>query len=177
MAHPLTRRSIFPEPPKPSRKGTCHANPLFPVRIALPSDRPRLPHGRTCPRGRHAAPVPRLCLGMYRHPHGIRDGSLWRNKIPIFVSILDVETRKCPENPAALDEAVRVMRRERRTPPSLTTKPWTASASCSALYWNWTRRYSSPRALTQSHFYTPVSSVILRAASELAANLCRTCRP
>jgi len=35
---------------------------------------------------------------------------------PILVSILDVETRQCPSNPAALDEAWRVVRRERRNP-------------------------------------------------------------
>lgn len=35
---------------------------------------------------------------------------------PIFVSILDVETRECPEQPLALDEAYRVTRRERRNP-------------------------------------------------------------
>ena len=33
---------------------------------------------------------------------------------PVLVSILDVETRQCPSNPAALDEAFRVIRRERR---------------------------------------------------------------
>ena len=35
---------------------------------------------------------------------------------PILVSILDVETRLCPSNPAALDEQWRVGRRERRNP-------------------------------------------------------------
>lgn len=35
---------------------------------------------------------------------------------PIFVSILDVSTRECPRNPAALDEAWRVTRRDRRNP-------------------------------------------------------------
>ena len=35
---------------------------------------------------------------------------------PILVSILDVESRQCPSNPAALDEAWRVVRRERRNP-------------------------------------------------------------
>lgn len=35
---------------------------------------------------------------------------------PVLVSILDVETRQCPSNPAALDEAWRVVRRERRNP-------------------------------------------------------------
>ncbi len=35
---------------------------------------------------------------------------------PILVSILDVETRQCPSNPAALDEQWRVGRRERRNP-------------------------------------------------------------
>lgn len=35
---------------------------------------------------------------------------------PILVSILDVETRQCPRDPAALDEAWRVTRRERRNP-------------------------------------------------------------
>ncbi len=35
---------------------------------------------------------------------------------PILVSILDVETRQCPSNPAALDEQWRVTRRERRNP-------------------------------------------------------------
>jgi len=35
---------------------------------------------------------------------------------PIFVSILDVESRQCPPDPAALDEAYRVTRRDRRNP-------------------------------------------------------------
>jgi hypothetical protein len=35
---------------------------------------------------------------------------------PILVSILDVETRDCPEQPESLDEAFRVIRRERRNP-------------------------------------------------------------
>lgn len=35
---------------------------------------------------------------------------------PILVSILDVATHTCPENPAALDEAWRVIRRDRRNP-------------------------------------------------------------
>ncbi len=35
---------------------------------------------------------------------------------PIIVSILDVETHQCPENPEPLDEAYRVTRRERRNP-------------------------------------------------------------
>jgi hypothetical protein len=35
---------------------------------------------------------------------------------PILVSILDVETRQCPSNPAAIDEQWRVARRERRNP-------------------------------------------------------------
>lgn len=37
-------------------------------------------------------------------------------KAPILVSILDVETRQCPSNPAALDERWRATRRERRNP-------------------------------------------------------------
>lgn len=39
-----------------------------------------------------------------------------RSNAPILVSILDVETRQCPSNPAALDEAWRAVRRERRNP-------------------------------------------------------------
>lgn len=35
---------------------------------------------------------------------------------PVLVSILDVESHVCPSNPAALDEAFRVIRRERRNP-------------------------------------------------------------
>ena len=35
---------------------------------------------------------------------------------PVLVSILDTETRQCPSQPAALDEAWRVGRRERRNP-------------------------------------------------------------
>jgi len=35
---------------------------------------------------------------------------------PILVSILDVSSRECPRDPAALDEAWRVTRRERRNP-------------------------------------------------------------
>jgi hypothetical protein len=37
-------------------------------------------------------------------------------KSPIFVSILDVNLRTCPQNPLALDEKWRVIRRERRNP-------------------------------------------------------------
>ncbi len=37
-------------------------------------------------------------------------------KTPVLASILDVQTRQCPSNPAALDEAWRVIRRERRNP-------------------------------------------------------------
>jgi hypothetical protein len=37
-------------------------------------------------------------------------------KAPILVSILDVETLTCPENPAVLDEPWRVTRRHRRNP-------------------------------------------------------------
>jgi hypothetical protein len=48
----------------------------------------------------------------------LRDGTdhYGRTNAPILVSILDVETRQCPSNPAALDEAWRVVRRERRNP-------------------------------------------------------------
>lgn len=35
---------------------------------------------------------------------------------PVLVSILDVETRACPENPGKLDESFRVIRRGRRSP-------------------------------------------------------------
>jgi len=35
---------------------------------------------------------------------------------PILVSILDVKTRECPEDPASLDESYRVTRRDRRNP-------------------------------------------------------------
>lgn len=42
---------------------------------------------------------------------------------PIFVSILDVETRECPTNPAALDEAWRVLRRDRRNPAGANLLP------------------------------------------------------
>jgi hypothetical protein len=35
---------------------------------------------------------------------------------PMLVSILDVDTRSCPEKPDSLDEAFRVTRRERRNP-------------------------------------------------------------
>jgi hypothetical protein len=37
-------------------------------------------------------------------------------KSPIFVSILDVNTRSCPQNPLPLEEQWRVIRRERRNP-------------------------------------------------------------
>jgi uncharacterized protein YyaL (SSP411 family) len=37
-------------------------------------------------------------------------------KSPIFVSILDVNSRTCPQNPLPLDENWRVIRRERRNP-------------------------------------------------------------
>lgn len=39
-----------------------------------------------------------------------------KTQSPMLVSILDVETRTCPENPEALDERFRVTRRERRNP-------------------------------------------------------------
>ena len=35
---------------------------------------------------------------------------------PVLMNILDVQTRTCPENPPPLDEACRVVRRERRGP-------------------------------------------------------------
>ncbi len=37
-------------------------------------------------------------------------------KTPVFASILDVNSLECPENPLPLDEAWRVVRRERRNP-------------------------------------------------------------
>jgi hypothetical protein len=37
-------------------------------------------------------------------------------KTPIFVSIVDVSTRSCPQNPLPLEEQWRVIRRERRNP-------------------------------------------------------------
>ncbi len=37
-------------------------------------------------------------------------------KSPIFVSILDVNSKTCPQNPLPLDEKWRVIRRERRNP-------------------------------------------------------------
>ena len=37
-------------------------------------------------------------------------------KTPLFVSILDVNSRTCPQNPLPLDEKWRVIRRERRNP-------------------------------------------------------------
>jgi hypothetical protein len=37
-------------------------------------------------------------------------------KAPIFVSIIDVNTHSCPQNPLPLDEQWRVIRRERRNP-------------------------------------------------------------
>jgi len=48
----------------------------------------------------------------------MRDGTdrYGPTKSPILVSILDAETRQCPNNPAALDEAWRVVRRGRRNP-------------------------------------------------------------
>ena len=49
---------------------------------------------------------------------------------PLLVSILDVNTLTCPENPAALDEAFRVVRRERRNPAGanlLTDQPMIAA--------------------------------------------------
>lgn len=39
-----------------------------------------------------------------------------KTRAPILVSILDVQTRDCPENPQPLDEAWRVVRRGRRNP-------------------------------------------------------------
>lgn len=42
---------------------------------------------------------------------------------PVLVSILDVETRQCPSNPAALDEQWRVTRRERRNPAAANLLP------------------------------------------------------
>jgi hypothetical protein len=37
-------------------------------------------------------------------------------KSPIFVSIIDVNSKTCPQNPLPLDENWRVIRRERRNP-------------------------------------------------------------
>jgi len=48
----------------------------------------------------------------------MKDGTDTYGKVhaPILVSILDVETRTCPENPEKLDEYFRVTRRGRRSP-------------------------------------------------------------
>lgn len=48
----------------------------------------------------------------------MRDGTDHYGSVhaPILVSILDVETHECPSNPAALDEAFRVIRGDRRNP-------------------------------------------------------------
>ncbi|HTY88313.1 MAG TPA: hypothetical protein VMB80_12670 [Candidatus Acidoferrum sp.] len=59
-------------------------------------------------------------------------------RAPILVSILDVDTYQCPSNPAALDQAWRVLRRERRNPaganlltdvPTLRTMNWLSQAT------------------------------------------------
>lgn len=42
---------------------------------------------------------------------------------PILMNILDVRTRSCPENPLALDEAYRVIRRDRRGPAGANLYP------------------------------------------------------
>jgi len=55
----------------------------------------------------------RTCVDLLREHGTDRYGE---TRSPILVSILDVETRTCPENPLPLDERWRVTRRERRNP-------------------------------------------------------------
>jgi hypothetical protein len=55
----------------------------------------------------------RSCLDMLMNKGADRYGPV---QSPILVSILDVRTHRCPKNPRAFDEAVRVSRRERRAP-------------------------------------------------------------
>jgi len=55
----------------------------------------------------------RSCLDMLMDQGTDRYGKVHS---PILVSILDVRTHHCPENPRAFDEAVRVSRRGRRAP-------------------------------------------------------------
>ena len=60
--------------------------------------------------------LPILRHQLPRHPDGVWHHRYGPKTAPILVSILDVETRRCPSNPAALDEQWRVIRRERRNP-------------------------------------------------------------
>lgn len=68
---------------------------------------------------------------------------------PVLVSILDTHTRACPEEPAALDEAFRVTRRERRNPaganlltdiPLLKAMTWLSRASGDPQYRDFAER-------------------------------------
>lgn len=60
----------------------------------------------------HASPV-RICLNNLIQHGQDRYGKV---HTPLLVSILDTKTLKSPENPAPLDEAYRVTRRDRRNP-------------------------------------------------------------
>jgi len=46
-----------------------------------------------------------------------------KTETPLLMNILDVHTRSSPENPLPLDEAVRVVRRERRGPAGCNLYP------------------------------------------------------
>jgi hypothetical protein len=64
----------------------------------------------------------------------MRDGTDRYGEVrsPVLVSILDVRTHDCPENPLPLDETVRALRRERRNPAgaNLYTDQPTLQAMC-----------------------------------------------
>jgi hypothetical protein len=69
---------------------------------------------------------------------------------PILVSILDVESRACPETPMKLDEQWRVTRRERRNPaganlltdqPLLRTMRWLSLVTAKEKYIKFSHRY------------------------------------
>ena len=99
--------------------------------------------GRPC--GRHV----RECLDTLIEHGTDRYGSV---HAPILVSILDVDSRACPENPDKLDEYFRVTRRGRRSPagsnlltdqPLLKTMYLASAAAGEAKYADFANRYAA----------------------------------
>jgi len=88
---------------KPNKKTTRAYLWLFVIMVAFPVSAAELPY----------LDYVRSSLDILLEHGTDRYG---KTHAPIFVSILDVMSRNCPREPAALDEAYRVTRRDRRNP-------------------------------------------------------------
>jgi hypothetical protein len=102
--------------------------------------------GKPTPSSGYLRPV-EVCLSNLMQYGTDRYGAV---QAPILVSILDIESRQCPSNPAALDEAWRVIRRERRNPaganlltdvPTLRTMDWLSQATDDPKYARFAEEY------------------------------------